>query len=146
MSLTSSIVSQDIMKTLEVIADIFQEENIKICVKESGKGALIAGISSFIGGILGGKSGFLTGGIVGTIAAYSMSPDYKSFIEIIHDLDYEKQKKLFDAIKNSISSVDITDVVKFSIALATSQSLKEIVIKEAIKFVSNELNMQITRG
>lgn len=88
----------------------------------------------------------ILGGLVGTIAAYSMSPDYKSFIQIVHDLDYEKQKKLFDAIQNSITSIDITDVAKFTIALATSQSLKQIVIKESINFIRNELSMQITQN
>lgn len=83
---------------------------------------------------------------MGTIAAYSMSPDYKSFTQIIYDLDYEKQKKLFDAIQNAIISVDITDVAKFAIALATSQSLKQIVLQESINFIRNELSMQITQN
>lgn len=61
MSLTSSIASQDLMKVLEVVGNIFQDEHIKICATESAKGALITGISTIIGGILGGKSGILTG-------------------------------------------------------------------------------------
>lgn len=61
MSLTSPIASQDIMKVLEVVGNIFQDEHIKICAEESAKGALITGISSLIGGIFGGKTGLLTG-------------------------------------------------------------------------------------
>lgn len=58
MSLTSS---QGIVKVLEVVGEIFQEENIKICVKESAKGGLIAGVSTLLGGLLGGKTGLLVG-------------------------------------------------------------------------------------
>lgn len=61
MSLASSFVSQDMMKALEIVGEIFQEENIKICVKESIKGCLITGISTLVGGLLGGKSGLLAG-------------------------------------------------------------------------------------
>lgn len=61
MSLASSFVSQDMMKALEVVGEIFQEENIKICVKESIKGGLITGISTLVGSLLYGKSGLLAG-------------------------------------------------------------------------------------
>lgn len=61
MSLTSSSASQNIIKALEVVGEIFQEENIKICVKESVKGGLITGVSTLVGGLLGGKTGLLAG-------------------------------------------------------------------------------------
>lgn len=61
MSLTSSSASQNILKTLEVVGEIFQEESIKICAKESAKGGLITGVSALVGGLLGGKTGLLAG-------------------------------------------------------------------------------------
>lgn len=61
MSLSSSYSSQEIMKTLEVVGEIFQEDNIKICAKESVKGGLITGVSTLLGGLLGGKTGLLVG-------------------------------------------------------------------------------------
>jgi len=61
MSLTSSLVNEDMMRALEVVGNIFQEENIKICIKESLKGGLITGIATIVGGILGGKTGLLAG-------------------------------------------------------------------------------------
>lgn len=61
MSLSSPVSSQQITKVLEVVGEIFQEENIKICVKESVKGGLITGVSTLIGGLLGGKTGLLAG-------------------------------------------------------------------------------------
>lgn len=88
----------------------------------------------------------ILGGLVGTLAAYNMSPDYKGLKQIIYEMDYEKSKKLYDAIQNVISSIDISDVVKFTILLTTNQSIKKVVIHEAINFIRNELNMKITQN
>jgi len=134
------------MSALEVVGEIFQEENIKICVKESIKGGLITGISTLVGGLLGGKTGLLAGGLVGTIAACNMTQNYTSLLQIIHEMDYEKQKKLFDVVQNVVSTINITDVVKFAAILGTSQSIKQAVIHETINFVRNELSMQISQN
>lgn len=88
----------------------------------------------------------ILGGLLGTIAAFNMTSNYKSLIQIINEMDYQTQKKLFDVIQNVVTSVDITDVVKFTILLTTSQSMKQAVICEAINFIRNELSMEITRS
>jgi len=61
MSLTSSLASQKMIDVLNVIGEIFQEQNIKFCVKESIKSGLITGISTIVGGLLSGKTGALAG-------------------------------------------------------------------------------------
>lgn len=83
---------------------------------------------------------------MGSIAAYNMTQNYKSLLQIIHEMDYEKQKKLFDVLQKAVSSVDITDVIKFTVLLSTSQSIKQAVIHETINFVRNELSLQITQN
>lgn len=87
------------------------------------------------------------GGLVGTIAAFNMTQNYKSLLQVIHDdMDYEKQKKLFDSIQAVVTAIDITDVIKFVVLLSTNQSIKQLVINEAINFVRNEMSMQIARN
>jgi len=89
----------------------------------------------------------ILGGLVGTIAAFNMTQNYKSLLQVIHDdMDYEKQKKLFDSIQGVVTAIDITDVVKFVVLLSTNQSVKQLVINEAINFVRNEMSMQIARN
>lgn len=89
----------------------------------------------------------ILGGIVGTIAAYNMSQNYKSLLQVIHeDMDVEKQKKLFDAIQSVVTSIDITDAIKFVVLLSTNQSIKKAVIYETINFIQNELSMQISQN
>lgn len=88
----------------------------------------------------------ISGGLVGSVTAYNMSSDYKSLLQVIHELNYEKQKKLFDTIQNLVTSIDINDVVKFALIIATNQSLKQAIIYETINFVRNELSMQIAQN
>lgn len=83
---------------------------------------------------------------MGTLAAYNMSQNYKSLLQVIHELDFEKQKKMFDVVQNVVSGVDISDVIKFGILLTTNQSIKQLVICEVINFVRNELSMQIAQN
>lgn len=88
----------------------------------------------------------ILGGLLGTIAAFNMTPNYKSLIQVINEMDFQTQKRLFDVIQNVVTSIDITDIVKFIVLLTTSQSIKQAVICEAINFIRNELSMEITRS
>lgn len=142
----SSISPQSVLKSLEVVGEIFQEENIKISIKESVKGSLITGIAALVGGLVGGKSGLIAGGVMGTVAAYSMTNDFKSLLQVIHEMDYNVQKKLFDTIQNALTSIDISDAVKLVLLLTTSQSMKQIVIRETINFLRNEMSLEICRS
>ncbi|XP_050534643.1 protein C19orf12-like [Daktulosphaira vitifoliae] len=135
---------QVLVNVLLVIGDLFEKENIKVCAKESMKGGLITGITAMIGGLLGGKTGLIAGGLLGTAAAASLAPNYKSLIDVIQDLDYDEQKRMVDTIQKALDSINIQDVAKFAIALATSSSIKQIVIRETINFVQNELSLAIT--
>lgn len=88
----------------------------------------------------------ILGGVLGTLAAYNMTSNYKSLIQIIYEMDFHTQKRLFDVIQNVVTTIDITDAVKFMVLLTTSQSIKQAVICEAINFVRNELSMEIMRN
>lgn len=85
----------------------------------------------------------ILGGLVGSLAAFTIIPDYKSLTQVIHEMDYDKSKKLFDVLQNVMTTIDLTDIVKFTMLLSTSQSIKQAVIHETINFLRNELHMQI---
>lgn len=61
MSISTASAPQQVVKALEVVGEIFQEENIKVTLKESVKGGFITGVSTLVGGLLGGKTGLLAG-------------------------------------------------------------------------------------
>lgn len=86
------------------------------------------------------------GSILGTLAMLQMTSNYKSLIQVINELDYDVQKKLFDTLQNTVSNIDITDVIKFGMLLTTNQSIKNAIIFEAINFIRNELSLEITQS
>lgn len=86
------------------------------------------------------------GGVLGTIAAFNMTPNYKSLLQVISEMNYDVQKKMVDTLQNVVTSIDITDVIKFGILLTTNQSIKQAVIYEAINFIRNELSMEIAKS
>lgn len=61
---------QEFMNGIAVLAD---NENMRVTLKQSGKGGLIAGICCFIGGVVGGPIGLALGGTVGGLTAYKMT-------------------------------------------------------------------------
>lgn len=83
----------------------------------------------------------ILGGAIGTVVACTMTKDFKSLLQIINEMDYDKQKKLFDTIQNVISSIDISDVIKLVVLLSTNQSIKQAVIHETINFLRNEMSL-----
>jgi hypothetical protein len=88
----------------------------------------------------------ILGGVLGTIATLQMTSNYKSLIQVINELNYDVQKKMFDALQNIATNIDITDVIKFGMLLTTNQSMKQAIIFEIINFVRNELSMEIVRS
>jgi len=76
----SSIAPQSVIKSLEVVGEIFKEENIKISVKESVKGGLITGIAALVGGLLGGKSGLIAGIVKALINIIYLNYELRMYI------------------------------------------------------------------
>lgn len=60
----------DTQALLDAAATIAEEENMKITIKHSAKGAVIGGAALFVGGMLLGPIGFLVGGTAGGAIAY----------------------------------------------------------------------------
>ncbi|CAI9723861.1 Hypothetical predicted protein [Octopus vulgaris] len=67
------------------------EGNMKVTVKECLKGMIIVGIATFIGRMLLGPPGLVVGGVVGGLAAYGMSCDFKSAPQILRKPPKDKK-------------------------------------------------------
>jgi len=80
------------------ILDFIQEAaesnpHISVCVSESTRGALTAGITTLFGGIFLGPIGLFLGGSLGGLIAYSISGHYDSFFEIWNKKMSQEEKK-----------------------------------------------------
>lgn len=64
------IATGEMIKALAVLAD---RNDVRVSVKQSAKGAIIAGTCCFIGGVLLGPAGLAIGGAAGGVTAYKMT-------------------------------------------------------------------------
>lgn len=64
------VATGELIKAIAVLAD---REDVRVSVKQSAKGAIVAGTCCFIGGILLGPPGLAIGGVAGGITAYKMT-------------------------------------------------------------------------
>ncbi|KAJ7360487.1 hypothetical protein OS493_015588 [Desmophyllum pertusum] len=64
--------------TSRVMAILADEDQLKVTVKSSGYGGLIAGITTTIGGLVAGPPGLLVGGALGGALAYSSAGNFQA--------------------------------------------------------------------
>lgn len=58
---------------MEAIAIVSDEHNVRVALKQSGKGAAVCAACCFAGGVLLGPVGLAVGGAAGGVAAYKMT-------------------------------------------------------------------------
>lgn len=61
---------RELIEAISVLAD---GQNVRVTVKQSGKGAIICAACCFAGGLLMGPPGLAIGGAAGGVAAYKMT-------------------------------------------------------------------------
>lgn len=73
--------TEEFLRGIAILAD---NHNMRVTLKQSGKGAAICGAICFIGGIIGGPAGLAVGGALGGVTAYKMSGSklYNQFISV----------------------------------------------------------------
>ncbi|XP_037028652.1 protein C19orf12 homolog [Bradysia coprophila] len=129
----------------DAIAILTQEQNMRVTVKQSAKGALICGASCFVGGLVAGPVGMAVGGTVGGISAWKMSQgQFKPVSEIIrNDLTARQKEKLMEHIMASVRDLDVTDAAILLPMLMGSASIQQAVLSSVVTFVGKELNLQM---
>ncbi|XP_018319605.1 protein C19orf12 homolog [Agrilus planipennis] len=134
--------SEELMTAVE---ELCAQENLTVTVKESVKGACIAGICALTGGLLGGPPGLACGGILGSIiGAVQGQGKYKSVVDIIrHDMTPTQREKFIRSLELALSDVTIEDGVKLTLLILNEPSLKLLVIRQIGNFLKNEMGIQM---
>lgn len=70
------VATGEVIKAIAVLSD---KQDVRVSVKQSAKGAIIAGTCTFMGGILLGPVGFIAGGLAGGVTAYRMTKGELTF-------------------------------------------------------------------
>ncbi|XP_017062931.1 protein C19orf12 homolog [Drosophila eugracilis] len=141
-SLKMPIDTRELMEAIAIVAD---DRNVRVAVKQSGKGAAICAACSFAGGMLLGPVGLAVGGAAGGVAAYKMtSGSFRPLGEVImNDLTDTQREQLVQHVSKAVAEIHPTDVVMLLPLIVQNASIQQAVLNTVMSFVTNELRMQI---
>ncbi|XP_066151441.1 protein C19orf12 homolog [Euwallacea fornicatus] len=129
---------------IEACCILAEQENLKVTITESGKGAMMAGAGVFLGGLVAGPIGMAVGGSVMSMAvAISSQGKFKSVIEVLHDMTDDQKKRLCKAIEKTVEKIKLQDCIDIAILILTNSSVKELVLAELKTFLKNELHLKM---
>ena len=133
---------EDILKIITVLGD---DENLRITVKQSAKGGLIAGFSCAVGGLIAGPPGLAVGGAVGgCLAAYVTSDSFKPLSTVIlYEMKPIDQNALVQAVTNITQNIDAMDALELLAIIQGSNALKAKILSEVTTYCQRQLNTEV---
>ncbi|ALC48174.1 CG11671 [Drosophila busckii] len=134
--------NRELMQAIAIVAD---ERNIRVAIKQTGKGTAVCAACCFAGGLLMGPVGMAVGGAAGGIAAYKMtSGTFKPLGEVIlNDLTDTQREQLVRHVTKAVADVHPTDLVVLIPLITGNATIQQAVLNTIMSFVTNELRMQI---
>ncbi|XP_053277389.1 protein C19orf12 homolog [Pleuronectes platessa] len=131
----------DIMR---LCCEISAHDQIKVAVKNSTKGAMVAGGTAFLGGMLCGPPGIAVGGAVGgLLGSWLTSGQFRPLPEILMELPQNQQQKLYTDIVAVLGSLDWTDVAQLLALVMGNATLQQQVTAALLNYVTKELRADV---
>lgn len=135
---TMPIMAKDIMKLLCAIAE---QKEMKVAVKHSATGSLVAGALAFLGGLVYGLPGVAIGGAMGGLfVAWMTNGRFKPIPQILMELPPDEQEKLFKAFSEVIRHLEWTDAEQLTTLIMGSKPLKQQLMGMLVTFITRELS------
>ncbi|XP_076034673.1 protein C19orf12 homolog [Oratosquilla oratoria] len=133
------------IEIIDLLAELSEEENLRVTVKESVKGGLIAGATTVLGGMLLGPVGLAVGGTFGGITAAILSQDkFRSVASVLRDdLTHTQKQRLASSAMKIVNSLDATDIYHLMSLLTMFTNVRYRLITETINFLSENLKMHV---
>ena len=130
---------------LNIITTLGDDENLRITVKQSAKGGLIAGVTCAVGGLIGGPPGLAVGGAAGgCLAAYLAGNSFKPLSAVIlYEMKPVDQRALVNAVTKIIQNVDVMDAVELLALIQGSAALKAKILGEVTTYCQQQLSLQV---
>lgn len=127
--------TQDLMDGISVLAD---QQNMRVTVKQSCKGAMICAATCFVGGMILGPVGLAIGGTAGGISAAMMSKgSFKPVSEIIrNDLTVQEREMLTEKIIGAVREFEPTDLALLLPLIMGNPSIQQSVLRTVTSFIS----------
>ncbi|XP_058485637.1 protein C19orf12 homolog [Solea solea] len=131
----------DIMR---LCCEISAHDQIKVAVKNSTKGAMVAGGGAFVGGMLGGPAGIAVGGAVGgLLGSWLTSGQFRPLPEILMELPPKEKQKLYNDIVGVLGNLDWTDAAQLVALVMGNATLQQQVTAALLGYIAKELRAEV---
>ncbi|XP_013796707.1 protein C19orf12 homolog [Apteryx mantelli] len=132
---------------MQLFCHLSQEKGMKAAVRHSGRGALLAGATAFIGGLVGGPPGIAVGGAFGgLLGAWMTTGQFRPVPQILLELPPAEQQKLYDEALVILRSLDWTDIAQLTALVMGNAGLQQKLTGVLINYLSKELRAEIQYG
>uniref|UniRef100_A0A0K8TQN5 Putative conserved plasma membrane protein n=1 Tax=Tabanus bromius TaxID=304241 RepID=A0A0K8TQN5_TABBR len=132
-------------EVIDAVSVLTDDANMKVTLKQSGKGAIICGATCFVGGIVGGPIGLAVGGMLGGLGAAALTHGtFKPVSEIIkNDLTPGQKEELSTRVMNVVREIHPSDIVVLLPLILGNPSMQQAVLRTVTSFITGEMRLQI---
>ncbi|XP_077166403.1 protein C19orf12 homolog [Paroedura picta] len=132
---------------MQLLCRVSEEQKMKAAFRHSGRGALVAGATAFVGGLVGGPPGIAVGGAVGgLLGAWMTSGQFKPIPQIIMELPPIEQQRLYDDAYAVISNLDWTDMAQLTALVMGNTAVQQRLLGVLMNYLTTELRAEIRYG
>ncbi|XP_066569784.1 protein C19orf12 homolog [Amia ocellicauda] len=129
---------------MRLCCELSSNQQMKAAVKNSGKGAMMAGAIAFAGGLMGGPPGIAVGGAVGgLLGCWMTSGQFRPLPQIIMELPPHQQEKLYNDVMAILGNLNWTDLAQLTALVMGNATLKQQVAAALVNYVTRELRAEV---
>lgn len=132
----------ELQRVMAILAD---EDQLKVTMKNSAYGGVVAGVTTTVGGLLGGPPGLLLGGALGGILAYKSAGDFRPVSQVINDMNAHERQLLYDRLKDIIDNLAIDDYMALIAFLSGGPGLliRQQLMDRMVSFLRDQMRLQM---
>lgn len=132
----------EVQRVMAVLAD---EDQLKVTVKSSAYGGVVAGVTTTVGGLLAGPPGLLIGGAVGGLLAYKSAGNFRPVSQVINDMNAHERQLLYDTMKDIIDNLHIDDYLALMAFLSGGPGLlvRQQLVDRMVSFLRDQMRLQM---
>ncbi|CAI5782561.1 Uncharacterized protein PODLI_1B041301 [Podarcis lilfordi] len=129
---------------MQLLCHVSDERKMRAAFKHSGRGAIVAGATAFLGGLVGGPPGIAVGGAVGGLfGAWMTSGQFQPIPQIILELPPTEQQRLYDNAYAIIGNLDWTDTAQLIALVMGNRAIQDQLLCMLTSYITNELRAEI---
>ncbi|XP_041641508.1 protein C19orf12 homolog isoform X2 [Cheilinus undulatus] len=129
---------------MRLCCEISAHEQIKAAVKNSTKGAMVAGGAALMCGMLAGPPGIAVGGAVGGLfGAWLTSGQFKPLPQILMEMPPNQQNKLYNDVVAVLGNLDWTDAAQLIALVMGNATLQQQVTAALLNYITKELRAEV---